>query len=139
MTGLPATPEPVRLCASEDLAERGRACVFPVLLWGQPARGFALRFDGAVVSYLNRCAHVPVEMDWQEGEFLDLDRRWIVCSIHGATYEPTSGQCVAGPAGCGRLMRIATDERDGQVYWYPSRDIRPVASDTPAAPPPAPD
>lgn len=131
---LPAQP----LCASADLAERGRALVFDVLLWGQPARAFALRFDGQVVSYLNRCAHVPVEMDWQEGEFLDMDRRWIVCAIHGATYDPLGGHCVAGPAGRGRLMRIATLERDGEVYWYPSRDIRPVASVVPAPPPSAP-
>jgi hypothetical protein len=37
-----------------------------------PARAFALRFDGRVVAYLNRCAHVPTEMDWQPGEFLDM-------------------------------------------------------------------
>ena len=36
----------------------------------QPARAFALRFDGRVVAYLNRCAHVPTEMDWQPGQFL---------------------------------------------------------------------
>ncbi|MBI5259475.1 MAG: Rieske 2Fe-2S domain-containing protein [Burkholderiales bacterium] len=126
--------EGLRLCASADLAERGKAAVFDVLLWGQPARAFALRFEGAVVAYLNRCAHVPVEMDWQEGEFLDMDRCWIVCSIHGATYDPTNGHCVAGPAGRGRLMPIRTAERDGQVYWYPSADIRPVVFDEPAAP-----
>ena len=74
------------LCESSALAERGSARVFDVLLWGHPARAFALRFDGRVVAYLNRCAHVPVEMDWQPGEFLDHDRRWIVCSIHGAIH-----------------------------------------------------
>ena len=26
-------------------------------------------------------------------------------------------------------MPIATEERDGQVYWYPSRDIQPVVFD----------
>jgi hypothetical protein len=32
--------------------------------------------------------HVPDEMDWQEGKFLDRDRELIICSIHGATYDP---------------------------------------------------
>jgi nitrite reductase/ring-hydroxylating ferredoxin subunit len=124
------TPEPV--CAAHELAERGLAFVWDVLQYGQPARAFALRFDGRVVAYLNRCVHVPTEMDWQAGEFLDMDKRWILCSIHGAAYEPADGRCVGGPCGRGRLTPIAVQEIDGQVYWYPSRDIRPVPFDAPA-------
>lgn len=119
------------LCASADLEERGQARVFDLLLYGAPARGFALRFDGRVVGYVNRCVHVPTEMDWQEGQFLDMDRRWILCSIHGAAYEPADGRCVGGPCGRGKLTAITLQERDGQVYWYPSRDIRPVSFDAP--------
>ena len=122
------------LCRADELAERGRAVVFDVLLWRQPARAFALRFDGRVVAYINRCAHVPTEMDWQPGEFLDAERRNIVCSIHGATYAPESGRCVGGPCGRGRLMALEVSESDGQVYWYPSRDIAPLAFDEPDAP-----
>ena len=117
------------LCSADELAERGRAVGFDVLLWRQPARGFALRFDGQVVAYINRCAHVPTEMDWQPGEFLDADKRYIVCSIHGATYEPSNGHCRGGPCDRGRLMPIEVSERDGRVYWYPSRDIAPLVFD----------
>ncbi|HNJ84579.1 MAG TPA: Rieske (2Fe-2S) protein [Piscinibacter sp.] len=117
---------PQRLCASAELAERGDAVLFDVLQWGQPARAFALRIDGRVVAYLNRCAHVPTEMDWQPGQFLDSERQFIVCSIHGATYEPETGRCVGGPCGRGRLVVIEVEERDGEVYWYPSRDTQPV-------------
>jgi len=126
--GAPSGPEQA-LCASDELAERGQAVVFDVMLWRAPARAFALRFDGAVVAYINRCAHVPTEMDWQPGQFLDMDKRWILCSIHGAAYEPADGRCVGGPCGRGRLMRIETAERSGTVYWYPSPDIQPVAFD----------
>jgi nitrite reductase/ring-hydroxylating ferredoxin subunit len=124
-----APPPEQHLCASADLEERGKAVVFDVILWGEPARAFALRFDGRVVAYMNRCAHVPTELDWQPGEFLDLDKRWIICSIHGATYEPTDGYCIAGPCRGERLMMLDVAERDGQVYWYPSPDIRPVVFD----------
>lgn len=120
------------LCASSDLAERGQALVFDLLQYGQPVRAFALRFDGRVVAYLNRCVHVPAEMDWRPGEFLDGDKRFILCSTHGAAYEPLDGRCVAGPCGRGRLTRVDVSERDGQVYWYPSADIRPVPFDAPA-------
>ena len=128
-----AAPEP--LCTSKDLAERGRAWVWDLLQYGRPARAFAMRFDGAVVAYLNRCAHVPTEMDWQSGEFLDMDKRWILCSIHGASYEPANGRCVGGPCGRGRLTPVAVQERGGQVYWYPSRDLRPVPFDDPSGAP----
>ena len=124
--------EPQFLCRSDDLPERGKGVLFDVMLWRQPARAFALRFNGRVVAYLNRCAHVPAEMDWQPGQFLDSDRAFILCSIHGAAYEPSSGRCVAGPCGRGRLVVIDVEERDGQVYWYPSPDIRPVPFDEPA-------
>jgi len=114
------------LCASTELAERGRAWVWDVLEYGRPMRAFALRFDGTVRAYLNRCVHVPTEMDWQPGELLDMDKRWILCSIHGASYEPADGRCVGGPCGRGKLTAVAVQEQGGQVYWYPSRDIRPV-------------
>jgi nitrite reductase/ring-hydroxylating ferredoxin subunit len=115
------------LCAADDLAERGRGFVFDVMLWRRPARAFALRIDSRVVAYLNRCAHVPTELDWQPGEFLDREGQYIVCAIHGATYEPSNGRCVGGPGGRGRLMPIEVVERDGWVYWYPSEDIAPLS------------
>ena len=121
----PSAGEPQALCAATNLLESGKAVVFDVLLWGQPTRAFALRFKGALVAYINRCAHVPVEMDWQPGEFLDHDRRWIVCTLHGATYEPADGRCNGGPCGRGKLMPVQISERDGQAYWYPSPNIRP--------------
>ena len=125
----------VPLCASAALEDRGRAWVWDVLEHGRSLRAFALRFDGQVVAYLNRCAHVPTEMDWQEGEFLDLGKRWILCSIHGASYEPHNGRCVGGPCVGKRLTPVAVTERGGQVYWYPSRDIRPVNSTEPSSAP----
>lgn len=117
---------PQRLCRSDALTERGDAFVFDVLQFRRPARGFVLRFDGQVVAYLNRCLHVPTEMDWQHGKFLDSDKEFILCSTHGAAYEPLSGRCVGGPCGRGTLTVIKIEERDGEVYWYPSRDTQPA-------------
>lgn len=123
------TQKPLPLCASAELEERGRAVTFDVLQYRQPARAFALRFDGKVVAYLNRCAHVPTEMDWQEGEFLDSDKQFIICSIHGAVYDPQTGRCVTGMCGRMGLTKIEVEEREGQVYWYPSRDTKPAFED----------
>jgi nitrite reductase/ring-hydroxylating ferredoxin subunit len=59
------------ICASADLIEAGAGVRFEVSLAGEPAPAFAVRFRGQVHGYLNRCAHVPVEMDFQPGEFFD--------------------------------------------------------------------
>lgn len=115
------------LCESAALPERGVAVGWDVLQWGRRERAFALRYEGRVVAYLNRCAHVPAQMDWLPGEFLDTDRRWIICSIHGAHYEPASGRCAGGPCSGRGLTAIHTVERDGRVWWQPTPDIRPVA------------
>ena len=125
---------PQFLCRSDELAERGQGVGFDVLLWRQPARAFALRIDGQVVAYINRCAHVPTELDWNPGDFLDAERRTIVCTVHGAQYAPSTGHCLGGPCGRGRLMPVAVSEGDGEVSWYPSRDIAPPAFDEPALP-----
>jgi nitrite reductase/ring-hydroxylating ferredoxin subunit len=114
----------VRICASAELEERGRAVLFDVVHFRQPARAFALRVDGTVVAYLNRCGHVPAELDWQPGEFWDAGRERLVCSIHGATYAPRTGACVGGPCRFG-LLALEVRERDGAVWWTPSGDVAP--------------
>ncbi len=123
------------LCRSDELAERGKGVGFDVMLWRQPARAFALRIDGRVVAYINRCAHVPTELDWNPGEFLDAERTTIVCTVHGAQYSPASGHCLGGPCGRGRLMPVTVSESGGEVTWYPSRDIAPLAFDDAASNP----
>ena len=121
--------KPLPLCASDALEERGKAVVFDVMQWRRPERAFVLRFDGEVHAYLNRCAHVPTEMDWQEGEFLDGDKQYIMCSIHGAVYDPKTGRCVTGMCGRMGLTKLRVEEREQQVYWYPSRDTKPAFED----------
>lgn len=130
-------PSPLPLCRSDALQDGGLAWTWDVRAQGEPLRAFALRFEGRVVAYLNRCAHVPAEMDWQPGRFLDADGRWIVCAMHGAMYEPADGLCVAGPCAGARLQPVRVEERDDQVCWYPSPEIMPVAfDDGPATPAP---
>jgi nitrite reductase/ring-hydroxylating ferredoxin subunit len=125
----------IDLCDANELSEGGRAKVFKLLQYGRPVRGFVLRHGGQVVAYLNRCLHVPTEMDWIEGQFLDADARYIVCSIHGATYEPRDGRCIGGPCGRGHLTPIDVRESQGRVAWYPSADLKPVGIDAPTPPP----
>jgi hypothetical protein len=49
--------------------------------------------------------------------------------VHGAQYSPAGGHCLGGPCGRGRLMPVTVSESGGEVTWYPSRDIAPLAFD----------
>jgi len=130
-----ASDRPQRICASGDLQERGRAALFDLLEHGRPVRGFALRIDGRAFAYLNRCAHVPMEMDWTPGVFLDADNEYIMCSTHGAVYAPATGRCLGGPCvGRGGLTPIDLLERAGVVWWLPSATLRPLSDAASPAP-----
>jgi phosphoglycolate phosphatase len=50
---------------------------------------FAVRFRGRVAAYLNRCGHVPVELDWQPNEFFDDSKLYLICATHGALVFPS--------------------------------------------------
>jgi nitrite reductase/ring-hydroxylating ferredoxin subunit len=115
--------EPARLiCASSDLADSGKGVRFEVEYFGEQAPAFAVRFEGRVHAYLNRCAHVALELDWREGEFFDPDGRDLICSTHGATYAPHSGKCIGGPCGSRPLVKLRVEERDGSVYYLGCED-----------------
>ena len=77
--------------------------------------GFALRFRGQVHAYLNRCAHLPVELDWQPGQFFDHSGLYLICATHGALYAPDSGRCMGGRCAGKGLTAVGVIEHDGQV------------------------
>ena len=104
------------ICASGALEEGGAGVRFTVHTPEGDAAAFAVRYDGAVYAYLNRCAHVPVELDWTNGAFFDYSKLYLICATHGAMYLPNTGVCVQGPCPGKRLKPIAIEERDGQVY-----------------------
>jgi len=62
----------IPLCNGHDLQDGGEAVPFDVVYAGQTCRAFAIRFRGVAYAYLNRCAHVAMEMDYQPNRFLTI-------------------------------------------------------------------
>ncbi|MGB6054922.1 MAG: Rieske 2Fe-2S domain-containing protein [Burkholderiaceae bacterium] len=118
----------IPVCASEQVAERGKGMRFPVTAGGEARTGFVIRHNHVVHGYLNRCAHVPIELDWAEGEFFESGGLYLMCSTHGAIYLPESGACAGGPCRGGRLHPIVVLERDGWIYWQPDDYVRPATA-----------
>ena len=105
------------ICASEALADSGRGVRFEVEYFGAATPAFAVRYAGRVHAYLNRCAHVAMELDWQEGVFFDSAGRDLLCSTHGAMYDAASGRCLGGPCNGRGLVKLRIEEREGAVYF----------------------
>ncbi|MGF6239162.1 MULTISPECIES: Rieske (2Fe-2S) protein [Paraburkholderia] len=125
-----AAMEPVRICASDELLEGGAGLRRPAKYAGGDAVVFFVRYGGEAYGYLNRCAHVPMELDWVEGQFFESSGLYLMCATHGAIYAPDTGKCVGGPCRGGRLRPVQVDERDTPdgraVFWLPDDDLCPV-------------
>ncbi|MEI7514880.1 MAG: Rieske 2Fe-2S domain-containing protein [Betaproteobacteria bacterium] len=115
----------IALCQSTELADSGVAVPFEVVFQGQTCWAFAIRFEGVVHAYLNRCAHVAMEMDFHPNRFFDATGRWLICATHGASYRPATGQCASGPCR-GGLVKIAVSESGGVVHWHTGAQLQPV-------------
>ncbi len=122
---MPDLSQAMPLCQSSDLKDGGHACPFDVVYCGRTARGFAIRFGGQVYAYLNQCAHVPMEMDYQPNRFFDSTGRFLMCATHGAIYRPETGECRGGPCR-GGLIKIALTERNGVVHWHTADNLQPI-------------
>ena len=116
----------IRIFTSDQLSDGGKGVRFPVTAGSDDATGFVIRYGGTVHGYLNRCAHVPVELDWNPGEFLEGSGLYIMCATHGAIYEPQTGRCTGGPCRGDRLRKIEISEIDGVIFWHPDDYIQPV-------------
>ncbi|MDE2617778.1 MAG: Rieske 2Fe-2S domain-containing protein [Burkholderiales bacterium] len=115
----------IPLCNAADLADGGLAVPFDVVYGGQTCRAFAVRYQGRVQAYLNRCAHVAMELDYQPNQFFDLTGHWLICSTHGAMYSPETGACRGGPCR-GGLVKIALTEHGGVVHWHTAYNLKPL-------------
>lgn len=104
------------VCAGADLVEGGDGRRFDVRAAAGVQAAFVVRVDGAPRAYLNRCAHVPVELDWIPGRFLDDTGLYVICTVHGAMYDAADGSCAGGPCQGRGLQPVPCRERDGWIW-----------------------
>ncbi|WEF36026.1 Rieske 2Fe-2S domain-containing protein [Pseudoduganella chitinolytica] len=116
----------ILICAADAVVDGGMGVRFPVTAGGEDATAFVIRHGGKAYGYLNRCAHVPIELDWAPGEFFESSKMYLMCSTHGAVYIPSTGQCAGGPCRGGKLRPIGVTERDDRLYWQPDEFVRPA-------------
>lgn len=104
------------ICAAAELEEGGAGVRFEFVRGEHTLSAFVVRFDGVARAYLNQCAHVPMELDWQPGVFFDADGLYLMCSTHGALYDAATGACAGGPCNGRGLRQAPVREADGYIF-----------------------
>jgi nitrite reductase/ring-hydroxylating ferredoxin subunit len=99
----------------EAIAEPG-AIEFHVGDGDWPFRGIIVRWEGGVYAYANSCAHLGHPLNIEPDRFFNPAGELLVCSSHGALFEPTSGKCVAGPCAGSGLRVLSCRVEAGCVY-----------------------
>jgi nitrite reductase/ring-hydroxylating ferredoxin subunit len=84
-----------------------------------PRSGFIVRDGERVVAYRNVCPHAGHPLNWKPHAFLTRARDRIMCSVHGAVFEPMTGLCVGGPCPGRSLTALRVEISDGRVKVYP--------------------
>jgi nitrite reductase/ring-hydroxylating ferredoxin subunit len=118
--------EAIYICDSESLDEGGKGIRFPVTIDGDDLTAFVVRYGLEPRADLNRCAHLPMELDWTQGEFFESSGLYLMCATHGALYEPDTGHCAGGPCRGGRLHAINVIELEKKIFWEPDDYVRPA-------------
>lgn len=114
------------ICTSAELVDGGHGARFEVEWQGRREPAFAVRFKGRVFAYLNRCGHVPAELDWNAGEFFDQARLYLICATHGALYDPQTGACLSGRCDGRGLEALLVTEYGGNVYLSDKANLQVV-------------
>lgn len=79
-------------------------------------QAFAVEYADRVYAYKNHCPHLGIELDWTPGVFFDEAGETLVCSTHGARFEPDTGRCISGPCAGQSLEPVAVFEHQGELY-----------------------
>ena len=100
--------------ATFDTLVEGSTLRVNVLFLGAPASVLVCRLQGNVHAYLNKCVHMPRELDSEDSVIIDETGSFLRCSMHGIVYEPATGKSVSALCNGERLteIRISTDEQD---------------------------
>ena len=100
----------IRLCDASEVTE-GQSKGFE----REGQRLLAIRKDGTLYVYKNRCPHRGIPLEWLPDQFLDDSGSLIQCATHGARFEIETGKCIAGPCPDRSLTPTTVRVENGQV------------------------
>lgn len=66
-----------------------------------------LRCLAGIRAYENRCPHQRTTLETFPDRFLDESREIVICTMHGARFRSSDGECIFGPCKGQRLQPVA--------------------------------
>lgn len=103
------------LCRIDELADPGTKNVV-LKDDGEELDIIIVQSKGVRHAYINCCPHECIPLETFPNHFLTEDRRYLLCSGHGARFELATGVCRSGPCLGQGLDRLLVEEKDGALY-----------------------
>jgi nitrite reductase/ring-hydroxylating ferredoxin subunit len=108
--------ERYRLCAASEIDDPGSRGFTVDAGDGRSVGLFVVRKDGVTAAYRNACPHTGAPLEWVPDQFLDIDKSFIECALHGALFRPEDGYCLRGPCVGKSLQSLTLTEIDGELW-----------------------
>lgn len=99
------------LCSLSDLDATGAKGPITV----GTASIFVVRQDGRVQAWVNSCPHARAPLEMEPDRYFDLSGSYVLCTLHGAHFEPDSGLCVMGPCKGRKLTPYPIRIHNGKI------------------------
>ena len=116
----------ILLCRVEDLTRTGAKTL--ELGEGQDILDVLVVKTGEdICAYIDSCPHQFIPLETFPDHVFTQDRKFLICSGHGALFAPATGDCVDGPCAGEALDRLTISERDGAVYLDDDRTPAEIA------------
>jgi nitrite reductase/ring-hydroxylating ferredoxin subunit len=103
------------LCRTSDIEDPGSKS-FEVKIKHKTESVFVVHKNGEFFAYLNQCPHTGASLEWQQDQFLDLDKELIQCATHDALFIIDSGECIAGPCAGDSLQPLALSIHQDKIH-----------------------
>jgi len=103
------------LCKTSEIEDPGSKG-FELKIKRKTQAIFVVHKDGEFFAYYNDCPHTGATLEWQEDQFLDLDKALIQCTTHDALFLIDSGECIAGPCVGDALKSLPLSVIDDTLY-----------------------
>ena len=103
------------LCKTTDIDDPGSKS-FDIKIKRKVQSVFLIHKNGAFFAYYNQCPHTGATLEWQQDQFLDLDKELIQCATHDALFLIDTGECIAGPCTGEQLQPIPLIITDDEIH-----------------------
>jgi nitrite reductase/ring-hydroxylating ferredoxin subunit len=76
---------------------------------------FLSRQGDEIRAWVNACPHAGRPLSLPDGRVIIHEKQFLLCPVHGASFEMSEGRCVGGPAVGDRLRTVEIKIVDGEI------------------------